>query len=149
MKRSRKTTGKRKHKPYKEPLTFREAETRKADLVAGIEIIEAQLSDKSRVEEGKYVGWRQRALIAKANLVRELRLIKIWERKERDRLLETVVRIEGMQNPSDPYCIIASLRKTTLEVIKENGISESVKQEQWNVIDYAERFRNFCPTKLT
>lgn len=133
------TTG-GKAKEYKDPKTFGEADRRLIELDTDIKLIDAQLSDpdmKANRSHKSYQAWRTKALRAKARKLHDYKLIKLWKREEEGRLRERLLRLEGLDDPKDPLCVLVHLHNTTVSMIKLLELQDLVTDSQWRVINQA------------
>jgi hypothetical protein len=136
--KSQYTTGRKRHKEYKDPRTFLEAERRLIDLSTDIKLIDAQLADPGSRDgrsPKKHKAWRTRTIKAKAYKEREIRLIKLWKVEERNRLRIRLMRFDGINDPHNPMCMLAHLLNVTEYIIEEKHAEHMLSDEQWRVID--------------
>jgi hypothetical protein len=112
------------------------------DLSREISIIEAQVGDpKMGIGKTKWEhkSWKANALKAKAHMVSEHRLLKLWVKNERGRLREKLLSIDGLNDPKDPYCMLAKLHEVTMNILKTLDATVVVTDEQWRVIDQSRK----------
>lgn len=137
--RSQSTSGAtNRSREYHEPKTFEEAERRSIELLCAIQVMEAQLGDPSvreRKGDNEYGGWRAATIKAKAYRLREYKKIKLWMKQQRDLLRERLMLIDGIEDPEDPYCILAGLHQMITDILQ--AYSVTVTDEQWRLLDQA------------
>lgn len=137
--RSQWTTG-TKRKEYEDPQTFGEAERRLIELDTDIKLIDAQLGDpdlKQNKSHKQYKAWRTKALRAKTRKLHDYKMIQLWMKEERERLRERLLKLEGLDNPNDPFCVLIQLHNVTKRIIKVTEAEEIVTEAQWRVIEQA------------
>lgn len=75
---------------WEPPESIEEGANELIEIIGEIQVIQAQLGDRSRRQHTNYYEWRKKAIVSLTNKLDELRRLKGWLHTQRDTLEEVL-----------------------------------------------------------